>query len=84
MKHTGLSWVMRWGIWLRNCATSRNVAGSIPDGVNDIFHKHNPCGRTVAFGIDSASNRNEYEVYFLGGKFGRCERMTTLQNSCAY
>jgi hypothetical protein len=24
--------------WLRYCATNRNVAGSIPDGVNDIFH----------------------------------------------
>ena len=28
----------RWRIWLRHCATSRNVAGSIPDGVIGIFH----------------------------------------------
>jgi hypothetical protein len=46
---------------LRHCATSRKVAGSIPDGVIGIFH---PSGRT---GVDSASNRNEYQTYFLGG-----------------
>jgi len=28
-------------------------------------------------GFDSASNRNEYEAYFLGGKGGRCVRLTT-------
>jgi len=33
--------------------------------------------------IDSASNRNEYQVYFLGGKGGRCVRLTTLPQSCA-
>ena len=26
------------GIWLRHCATSRKVAGSISDGVIKIFH----------------------------------------------
>ena len=29
-------------------------------------------------GVDSASNRNEYREYFLGGKGGRCVRLTTL------
>jgi hypothetical protein len=28
----------RWCSWLRHCATSRKVAGSIPDGVIGIFH----------------------------------------------
>jgi hypothetical protein len=28
----------RWSSWLRHCATHRNVAGSIPDGVTGIFH----------------------------------------------
>jgi len=28
----------------------------------------NPSGRTMALGVDSASNRNEYQVYFLGVK----------------
>ena len=31
-----------------------------------IFHWHNPSGRTVGPGVDSASNRNEYQEYFLG------------------
>ena len=54
--------------WLRCCATNRKVAGSIPDGVIGIFHGHNPSGRTVALGVYSASNRNEYQEYFLGVK----------------
>ena len=33
-------------------------------------------------GIDSASNRNEYQAYFLGGKIGRCLWLTTLPPSC--
>ena len=34
-------------------------------------------------GVDSASNRNEYQEHFLGGKGGRCVRLTTLPPSCA-
>ena len=34
-------------------------------------------------GVDSASNRNEYQEYFLGGKGGRCVGLTTLPPSCA-
>jgi hypothetical protein len=41
----------RWRSWLRHCATSREVAGSIPDGVTGIFHWHNPFGRTMALGF---------------------------------
>ena len=44
MKHRGT----RWRSWLRHCATSLKVAGSISDGVIGIFHWHNPSGRTVA------------------------------------
>jgi len=51
--------------WLRCCATNRKVAGSIPDGVIGIHHWHNPSDRTVALGVDSAFNRNEYQEYFL-------------------
>jgi len=51
-----------WGSWLRQCATSRKVAGSIPDGVIEIFHWHNPSGRTMAQGLTQLlkemSNRN--------------------------
>ena len=38
----------RWRIWLKHCATSRKVAGSIPDDVIGIFHYHNPSGLTMA------------------------------------
>jgi hypothetical protein len=39
----GLLLYCYWGTllvaqWLRNCATNRKVAGSIPDGVIGIFH----------------------------------------------
>jgi hypothetical protein len=34
-------------------------------------------------GFDSASNRNEYQEYFLGGKGGRCVMLTNLLTSCA-
>ena len=36
--------------WLRRCATSRKVMGSIPDGVIGIFHWHNHSSRTMALG----------------------------------
>jgi hypothetical protein len=38
----------RWRSWLRHCTKSRKIAGSIPDGVTEIFHWHNPSGRTMA------------------------------------
>ena len=69
--------------WLRCCATNRKVAGSIPDGVIGIFHSHNPSDRTSGPGVDSASNRNEYQENLLGGKCGRCVRLTTLPPPCA-
>ena len=31
-------WGPRWRSWLRHCATSQKVAGSIPDGVIGNFH----------------------------------------------
>ena len=30
-------------------------------------------------GVDSASDRNEFQEYFLGGKGGRCVRLKTLR-----
>jgi len=63
--------------WLRCCATSRKVAGSIPDGVSGFF-------------IDIKSFRSHYGALtewvsgiFPGGKGGRCIRLTTLPPSCA-
>jgi hypothetical protein len=34
-------------------------------------------------GVDSVSNGNEYQEYFLGGKGGRCVRQTILPPLCA-
>jgi hypothetical protein len=28
----------QWRIWLKHCATTRKIAGSIPDGAIDIFY----------------------------------------------
>jgi len=53
----------RWRSWLRHCATSRKVAGSIPDGVIGIFHWHNPSGRTMT--LTSTQPLREYQEYFL-------------------
>jgi len=33
-------------------------------------------------GVDAASNRNEYQEYFLVGKGSRCIGLTTLPPSC--
>ena len=38
----------RWRSWLRHYATSRKVAGSIPDWMNGMFHWHISSGGTVA------------------------------------
>ena len=52
----------RWRSWLRNCATSRKVTGSNPDGVITIFFIE------IIPGVDSASHRNEYQGYLRGIK----------------
>jgi hypothetical protein len=43
-------WGKHWRSWLKHCATSRKVAGSIPHDVIGIFHWHNPYDRTMALG----------------------------------
>ena len=52
--------------WLRCCATNRNVAGSVPASVSgffiDVIRSH------YGPGVDSASDRSEYQEYFLGVK----------------
>jgi hypothetical protein len=50
---------------LRHCATSRKVAGWIPDCVIGIFHRHNPSGRTVTL---ETTQTLEYQECFLGVK----------------
>jgi len=54
--------------WLRCCATNRKVSGSIPAGVSGFFIDINSFRSHFDPGVDSASNRNEYQEYFLGVK----------------
>jgi len=37
----------------------------------------------MALGVDLASNRNEYQEYFVGGKDGQCVVLTTSPPACA-
>jgi len=54
--------------WLRCCATNRKVAGLIPTGVNGFFIDIKSFRSHYGIGVDPASNRNEYQEYFLGVK----------------
>jgi len=54
--------------WLRCCATYRKVAGSIPAGVSGFFIDIKSFRSHYGPGVDPASNRNEYQEYFLGVK----------------
>jgi len=50
------------------CATNRKVAGSIAAGVSGIFIDIKSFQSHNGPGVKSASNRNEYQEYFLGVK----------------
>jgi len=50
------------------CATNRKVAGSIPAGVSGFFIDIKSFPSHYGPGVDLASNRNEYQEYFLGVK----------------
>jgi len=54
--------------WLRCCATNRKVAGSIPGCVSRFFIDIKFFRSHYGPRVDSASNRNEYQEHFLGGK----------------
>ena len=53
---------------LRCCATNRKVAGSIPADVSGLFIDIKSFRSHYDPGVDSASNINEYQEYFLGVK----------------
>ena len=54
--------------WLRCCATNLKVAGSIQAGVSGFFIDIKSFRSHYGPGVDSASNRNEYQEHFLGVK----------------
>jgi len=53
---------------LRHCATNWKVAGSIPADVIGFFIDIKSFRPHYGPGVDSASNRNEYQEHFLGVK----------------
>jgi len=54
--------------WLRFCATNRKDAGSIPAGVSGFFMDIKSFRLHYGPRVESASNRHEYQEYFLGVK----------------
>ena len=54
--------------WLRCCATNQKVAGSIQACVSRFFIDIKSFRSHYGPGVDSASNKNEYQEYFLGVK----------------
>jgi len=54
--------------WLRCCTTNQKVAGLIPDGVSGFFIDIKSFRSHYRPGVNSGSNRNEYQEYFLGAK----------------
>jgi len=55
----------------------------IPAGVSGFFIDIKSFRSHYDPGVDSISNRNEYQEHFLGVKSGRCVRLTALSPSCA-
>jgi len=53
--------------WLKCCVTNRTVVGSIP-AVSGFFIDIKSFRSHYGAGVDSASNRNEYQKCFLGVK----------------
>ena len=65
---TVTSWRTAVAQRLRCCATNRKVTGSIPAGVSGFFVDRSSFLSHYGLGVDSASNRNEYQEYFPGVK----------------
>jgi hypothetical protein len=70
----------RWRSWLRHYATSRKVAGLIPDEVIGFFSGPNPSSR-IWPSVDSVSKRNGTRKFPGGLKGGRRVTLTPLPSS---
>jgi hypothetical protein len=68
---------------------SASVSGyAVVQLIETLCHKpkgrgFDPSGCSVGLGSTQPLNRNEYLGYLVGGKGGRCVRLTTLSPSCA-
>ena len=69
---------------LRCWATNRKVAGSIPAGFSGFFIDIKSFRSHYGPGVDSASNRNEYQEYLLEAKLAGalCWQPTTILCRC--
>ena len=75
MEDENIIWRMLFASWITKatdthscCATNRKVTGSIPAGVSGFFIDIKSFQSHYGPGVDSASNRNEYQEYFLAVK----------------
>jgi len=66
----------------RAVATNRKVAGSIPAGIIGFFIDIKSFGSHYGPGVNSASNRNEYQEHFLSKK-RQVRKADNLPSSCA-
>jgi len=63
-----ITWGTAVAQWLRCCVANRKVAGSIPTSISGIFIGIKFFRSHYGPRVESASNRNEYQEYFLGVK----------------
>jgi hypothetical protein len=81
--YTSHKWGTQWRSWLRHCATSRKVAGLIPDGITGIFHFHNSSVHIMALGLTQPLTEMSTRNVSWGGVGGRQPvRRRTFPPSC--
>ena len=70
--------------WGGCVVTNRKVAGLIPAGVSGFFIDIKSFPSHYGPGVDSVSNRNKYQEYFLGVKrlVPKADNLTTILCRC--
>jgi hypothetical protein len=71
-------WGMGYRSWLRHYATSRKVAGSIPEEVIGFFNWPNPSSRTMTLGSTQPITKMSTRNLSCGAKGGRRVRLEGL------